>query len=250
MAATGGFITNKLPLPIDIYLTFALGFITLILSGAVCVPKISRSYGFQHGLLIINGLLSLFWLADSILIVLRADNGSMIDKYFIDTQIFNNTFYDHKYDTDPSYEKKLQEITVLGTIVMVMSWLQFFLLALTIVVKFTEKQQDDDHPSSYDKDAPELDMEATDNLTLVLDTMNEKKQQKISKNKIGIKKQSSEEEYAMAKYNFRNQEDTDFKFKIGDRIRVVKRTRKESDWWTGEFDGKVGQFPGNYVRLL
>ncbi|CAG8577438.1 11444_t:CDS:2 [Ambispora leptoticha] len=174
---------------------------------------------------------------------MRADKSSMIDKFYLDKHIFRFNFY-HDDDTNPNDTKKLQEATILGTIVMVMCWVQFFLLALTIVIKFTEKPSQNDHPSTYDKDATELDLEATDNLTLVLDTMDEKGQPKISKNKVGnLKKQSIEEEYAMAKYNFRNQEDTDFKFKIGDRIRIVKRTRKESDWWTGEFDGKIGQFP-------
>ncbi|KAK6459487.1 uncharacterized protein RJT20DRAFT_147175 [Scheffersomyces xylosifermentans] len=51
--------------------------------------------------------------------------------------------------------------------------------------------------------------------------------------------------YCQALFNFEGQEDSDLSFKRGDIIKVLK---KENNWWTGEKDGKVGCFPGNYVN--
>lgn len=42
----------------------------------------------------------------------------------------------------------------------------------------------------------------------------------------------------------------DLVFEAGDRIEVIKRTEKQCDWWTGRLNGRVGVFPGNYVREL
>ncbi|KAL2121850.1 hypothetical protein VTJ04DRAFT_2305 [Mycothermus thermophilus] len=46
----------------------------------------------------------------------------------------------------------------------------------------------------------------------------------------------------------------DLSFRAGDRIRVLKRTATEQDWWVGEVEGGsgggggVGKFPANYCR--
>jgi hypothetical protein len=52
-------------------------------------------------------------------------------------------------------------------------------------------------------------------------------------------------EYYVSIYAFATQETGDLSFEIGDLIRVTKR---EVEWWTGEIDGRSGIFPANFVR--
>ena len=48
---------------------------------------------------------------------------------------------------------------------------------------------------------------------------------------------------AIAKFTFDADQPGDLSFKKGDIITIIKRTEKESDWWTGKLDGKEGVFP-------
>jgi amphiphysin len=54
--------------------------------------------------------------------------------------------------------------------------------------------------------------------------------------------------YVVAQYDFDGQGEGDLRFAEGDRIRVVKRTESENDWWEGECRGRVGSFPANYCK--
>ncbi|OMH86051.1 LAS seventeen-binding protein 3 [Zancudomyces culisetae] len=54
----------------------------------------------------------------------------------------------------------------------------------------------------------------------------------------------------LALYAFSGQTDGDLSFSKGDVITVVKKTDSQDDWWDGSLNGKVGQFPANYVKLL
>ncbi|KAM7213169.1 protein hob1 [Rhypophila decipiens] len=56
------------------------------------------------------------------------------------------------------------------------------------------------------------------------------------------------EEYVIAQYSFTGQGQGDLSFKEGDRIKIVKKTDTDQDWWTGELNGRKGQFPANYCK--
>ncbi|QDS75126.1 hypothetical protein FKW77_007550 [Venturia effusa] len=55
-------------------------------------------------------------------------------------------------------------------------------------------------------------------------------------------------EYVIALYDFDGQSAGDLSFKEGDRIRVVKKTQNQEDWWEGEKGGIQGAFPANYCK--
>lgn len=48
---------------------------------------------------------------------------------------------------------------------------------------------------------------------------------------------------ARAKFTFDAEAKGDLGFKKGDVITILKRTQNETDWWTGQLDGKTGIFP-------
>jgi amphiphysin len=56
-------------------------------------------------------------------------------------------------------------------------------------------------------------------------------------------------EYVTAIYDFEGQNEGDLAFNEGDRIKVVKKTDSQDDWWDGELRGRTGAFPANYVQL-
>lgn len=56
------------------------------------------------------------------------------------------------------------------------------------------------------------------------------------------------EEFVVAQYAFSGQGAGDLSFREGDRIRIVKRTATDQDWWVGELGGVRGNFPANYCR--
>ncbi|KAL2171177.1 hypothetical protein VTG60DRAFT_3488 [Thermothelomyces hinnuleus] len=58
------------------------------------------------------------------------------------------------------------------------------------------------------------------------------------------------DEWVVAAYNFAGQGGGDLSFREGDRIRVLKRTETDQDWWVGELDGVKGSFPANYCKPL
>lgn len=53
--------------------------------------------------------------------------------------------------------------------------------------------------------------------------------------------------WVTALYDFQG-EAGDLSFREGDRIKVVKKTGSEQDWWEGELRGVRGSFPANYCR--
>lgn len=55
-------------------------------------------------------------------------------------------------------------------------------------------------------------------------------------------------EYVIAMYDFDGQNPGDLSFKEGDRIRIVKKTPNQEDWWEGEKGGIQGAFPANYCK--
>ncbi|KAH8694953.1 protein hob1 [Talaromyces proteolyticus] len=56
-------------------------------------------------------------------------------------------------------------------------------------------------------------------------------------------------ETVTALYDYEAQAHGDLSFSAGDVIEIVSRTSNENEWWTGQLNGKEGQFPGNYVQL-
>jgi amphiphysin len=55
-------------------------------------------------------------------------------------------------------------------------------------------------------------------------------------------------EYVTALYDFRGEGPGDLSFKEGDKIRIVKKTTSDQDWWDGELRGVKGAFPANYTQ--
>jgi amphiphysin len=56
------------------------------------------------------------------------------------------------------------------------------------------------------------------------------------------------EEFVVALYAFDGQGQGDLSFREGDRIKIVKKTGTDQDWWVGELNGVKGSFPANYCR--
>lgn len=56
------------------------------------------------------------------------------------------------------------------------------------------------------------------------------------------------EEFVIAQYDFVGQGSGDLSFQEGDRIKIVKKTQTDQDWWTGELGGVRGSFPANYCK--
>ncbi|KAF3768646.1 hypothetical protein M406DRAFT_354952 [Cryphonectria parasitica EP155] len=56
------------------------------------------------------------------------------------------------------------------------------------------------------------------------------------------------EEFVIAQYDFAGQGAGDLSFREGDRIKIVKKTDTDQDWWTGELRGAKGSFPANYCK--
>ncbi|KAH7021548.1 uncharacterized protein B0I36DRAFT_297285 [Microdochium trichocladiopsis] len=55
-------------------------------------------------------------------------------------------------------------------------------------------------------------------------------------------------EYVVALYDYASQGSGDLSFQEGDRIKIVKKTATDQDWWQGEIGGVRGNFPANYCR--
>lgn len=58
------------------------------------------------------------------------------------------------------------------------------------------------------------------------------------------------EEFVVAQYDFNGQGEGDLSFREGDRIKIIKKTNTDQDWWTGEVNGVRGSFPANYCRPI
>jgi len=59
---------------------------------------------------------------------------------------------------------------------------------------------------------------------------------------------SPKPEFVVAKYDFAGESEGDLPFRMGDRIRVLKKTESLEDWWEGESNGQRGMFPRNYCE--
>jgi len=55
-------------------------------------------------------------------------------------------------------------------------------------------------------------------------------------------------EYVVALYDYASQGSGDLSFREGDRIKILKKTATDQDWWEGEVGGVKGSFPANYCR--
>lgn len=64
-------------------------------------------------------------------------------------------------------------------------------------------------------------------------------------NDVGVGTEPVPEEFYVTLYSFEGQETGDLGFEAGE---VVKVTKKEGEWWTGDISGRTGVFPSNYVR--
>lgn len=58
------------------------------------------------------------------------------------------------------------------------------------------------------------------------------------------------EEWVVAQYAFQGQGHKDLSFNEGDRIKIVKKTDTDQDWWEGELNGHKGSFPANYCKAI
>ncbi|KAL2135028.1 hypothetical protein VTI74DRAFT_10065 [Chaetomium olivicolor] len=61
---------------------------------------------------------------------------------------------------------------------------------------------------------------------------------------------AKQEEWVVAQYGFPGEGEGDLAFQPGDRIRVLKKTGTDQDWWVGELGGVKGNFPANYCKPL
>jgi len=48
-------------------------------------------------------------------------------------------------------------------------------------------------------------------------------------------------------FDYKTEEEDELGFQEGTLIRLLHQDA--SGWWTGELDGKIGLFPGNYVEI-
>ncbi|XXH05791.1 hypothetical protein Hte_012229 [Hypoxylon texense] len=55
-------------------------------------------------------------------------------------------------------------------------------------------------------------------------------------------------EFVVAQYPFSGQGPKDLSFREGDRIKIIKKTGTDQDWWEGELGGVKGSFPANYCK--
>jgi len=53
--------------------------------------------------------------------------------------------------------------------------------------------------------------------------------------------------WVRAIYDYITEEEDELGFSEGTLLRLLHQD--ESGWWTGELDGKIGLFPGNYVEI-
>lgn len=58
------------------------------------------------------------------------------------------------------------------------------------------------------------------------------------------------EEYVVALFSFSGQSAGDLSFREGDRIKIIKKTKTDQDWWDGEVAGVRGKFPANYTKAV
>ncbi|KAL5266595.1 hypothetical protein ACHWQZ_G003837 [Mnemiopsis leidyi] len=66
----------------------------------------------------------------------------------------------------------------------------------------------------------------------------------------GTQPPQSDRQWGEALYNFTGEMSCDISFQRNDRIEILTQTGLEFDWWEGRFNGKVGIFPANYVRVV
>lgn len=62
-------------------------------------------------------------------------------------------------------------------------------------------------------------------------------------------KRSQLSTYVTAIYPFEGQSVGDLSFSEGDRIKIIKKTNSNDDWWEGELNGRKGSFPANYCEM-
>lgn len=66
----------------------------------------------------------------------------------------------------------------------------------------------------------------------------------------GAQPQQPARVWGEALYPFSGEMACDISFQKSDRIEILTRTPQEFDWWEGRFNGKVGIFPANYIRVV
>uniref|UniRef100_A0A7S3Z7A3 SH3 domain-containing protein n=1 Tax=Lotharella globosa TaxID=91324 RepID=A0A7S3Z7A3_9EUKA len=55
-------------------------------------------------------------------------------------------------------------------------------------------------------------------------------------------------EMGEALWDYNSGNEKDLSFKVGNKVAILEKD--DSGWWTGEFNGTVGFFPGNYVKII
>ncbi|KAL0937862.1 sh3 domain signaling protein [Colletotrichum truncatum] len=57
------------------------------------------------------------------------------------------------------------------------------------------------------------------------------------------------DEFVIAQYDFAGG-NGDLSFREGDKIKIIKKTQTDQDWWVGELEGTKGNFPANYCKAI
>ncbi|CAG8508756.1 12313_t:CDS:2 [Ambispora gerdemannii] len=225
--------------PADLYYTFVLAGLSFLLATSLCIQKlISCIYEFRPFIIFMEGLLMVAWLTDAILIVVktRMDNESTMDN----------------------------EATRIRIAIMSLAWVQFVILDLMLVIKLSAQQRRRRHSKYSDtrslgsqSDARELESDDTNYHEKLYDNqqpptiqsgnatnVNNDNDNDINDkngdndNQTNDTKNNDGEIYAEARYDFKG---SDFSFKVGDKVRITKKSNNAKDWWKGEINGKKGE---------
>ncbi|CAG8445873.1 3668_t:CDS:1 [Dentiscutata heterogama] len=70
-------------LPSDLYVTFVSSSLSLLVTIVLSIPSVTRKFGYTFYFLITKLILSILWFIIAILIIVRANNGSILDPNFV-----------------------------------------------------------------------------------------------------------------------------------------------------------------------
>ena len=57
-------------------------------------------------------------------------------------------------------------------------------------------------------------------------------------------------EKAIVRYSYTAENEDELSLEEGDVLVVLEKELEDNGWWKGEFKGKVGVFPDNFVELI
>ncbi|CAG8435779.1 13036_t:CDS:1 [Funneliformis mosseae] len=154
--------------PMEIYFGFIFSIISLIFSTVLSFPKISRKFGYKVFVYLTVTFLSIVWFIISIVILVRVNNGSIIDSKNMTDQLQEEV---HELQTDYSSEEAIPDTDNLlsfGKAITALGWVQFLCWTFVKVIlahirsrKWTKKDRNKkitiiSQYDQYDKDAKML----------------------------------------------------------------------------------------------